>query len=565
MDGSDLHTGYDPVLTMSGSADTDAASVDQNDVGSSVEETSAALIPAPSTAAATNIQSTTTGLTPADDGTQASRAARARGRPGQKWVKTHYEIIERLTRDNGKYLSAISVSISHTLTDGVLPDIEALRTSPFPNSDIWSRENLPEILFYLKPPVSVYEKQPVEILREENGSVKVGDHGRPVRDFPILPSHISCTVEGWLVEAWRRIDPRITYTDILDRQTEDHVNRIGKLDKNALQNRCRRECRLALGSWTDGERRDEVYRTDVEVIEKLSYQNITFNTILDVCPSRQDRLTKVRLVTRSSDGQGKLVAQEFEVNSKNVYETTFPIDHFILKSEASPNGLHIMDDSMMAAWELCLILQERARLHKASHWSKLADQCKPVTWFDRTQNKRVGNETYDGGCSVCTWIPGRDQILHKEWMDEVMSACSKPASRKSAAKSGAKSGPSKKRKLANGESQAVPVDAVPEPSNECECCKQAECAYSSGLRDAYEAAIRVQLDQVKSYYRSPDLIKVAPTDAQAGGTNRPATADKEGGNAVEQKAKQQAELETAGAVLPGDWESQVVSCFHSRS
>jgi len=104
MDGGDQLKGYDRILTTSGSANTDAIMVDQNDVGSSVEEISGALIPASSTAAATNIETTTTVLTPAEVGTPASRAARARGRPGKKWVKTHYEIIEKLTRENSKYL-----------------------------------------------------------------------------------------------------------------------------------------------------------------------------------------------------------------------------------------------------------------------------------------------------------------------------------------------------------------------------------------------------------------------------------------------------------------------------
>jgi len=94
MDGGDQLKGYDRILTTSGSANTDAIMVDQNDVGSSVEEISGALIPASSTAVATNIETTTTVLTPAEVGTPASRAARARGRPGKKWVKTHYEIID---------------------------------------------------------------------------------------------------------------------------------------------------------------------------------------------------------------------------------------------------------------------------------------------------------------------------------------------------------------------------------------------------------------------------------------------------------------------------------------
>jgi hypothetical protein len=113
MDGDNLLMGYDRALTTSGSANPDAAIADQNDVGSSVEETSGALVPASSTAAGTSIQSTTTVLTPAKDGSRASRAiARQRGRPGKKWVKTHYEIIEHLTKENSKYLIANFASIA---------------------------------------------------------------------------------------------------------------------------------------------------------------------------------------------------------------------------------------------------------------------------------------------------------------------------------------------------------------------------------------------------------------------------------------------------------------------
>jgi hypothetical protein len=554
MEDSDRLGPHELELQPPHDVNTDTATYGHNDVESSVGENPGDVISASTTAAATNLQSNLPAFITKENSRSASATSRQRGRPGRKWVKGNHESMERLATENSKYLTAILVPISYASTDGIMPDLEADRTSSFPNSDKWSKDNLPEILLYIIPPVSEYEGQPVGFIQENGRAVKIGEHGKPLRDFPILPRHISCNVEGWLVEAWRLIDPRITYADILDRQTEDHVNRIFKLDKNALQNRCRRECRMALGSWTSSsERRNDPYRADVETIEKLSYQNITLNTILNVCPIRQDRLTKVRLVTRSPDGKGKLVAEPCEVNATNVYETTFPIDHFVLKSEVSADGLHSMDDSMMAAWELSLILQERGRLHMASHWSKLPDQCKPPAWFERTTNKRVDNGTFDGGCPVCTWVPGRDQILHKAWIDEVRSACSKPTTRKTAAKSGSSSTSSKRRKLADGKSQAVSADRADEASKDCQCCKEAESVHNFGT------SAQVELGEIKSYFRDPDRIEEAQTNSQAGSNKGCVTADKGGRrNMIEQKGKQGVELGSGAGEQ--DWESQVVSC-----
>ncbi len=357
-----------------------------------------------------------------------------------------------------------------------MPASEALVTSPYPHDKEWSEDNLPDILFYLKPPKSEYHGQRVGLLRD-NGKivkVKVRSQKKPVRDISILPRRISLDVSGWLIEAWRRIDSRITYQDILDRQIEDPKLGLKKLDKNALQNRCRRECRMILGSWTSYERREVPHRTDVEAIEGLSHQNIMLNTILNVCAARQDRLTKVRLTRRSRDGAGKYYKEPFDVNETNLYESTFPIDHFVLKSELATEELHSMDRSMLAAWELTILLQERARIHGVNNWKKLSDVCLPVSWFDRTKNKRVENETFDRGCPVCTWVPGRDQRLHKEWIDEVKSVCSKPANRKVPRTKGSGSGTSKRRKLKNGDSQDVSIDLGDESYKECDCCKEVE-------------------------------------------------------------------------------------------
>lgn len=562
MDDSDLPGACPHGLLPPDSVDSEAAMSEDNGTGNSMEEIPGDENPSSQTfiAETTNFQSNTSEDIKAEKGTSACTAGRERGRHGMKWVQKYWDIKERLKKENSKYLIDILVSISYTLTDGTMPYVEAFRTSSFPNSDKWSKDDLPEILLYLKPPKSKYAGQPVGLLKEDGKVVKVGGHGKPLRDFPILPRHISVDVEGWLVEAWRRIDPRITYPDILDRQTEDLDKGIKKLDKNALQNRCRRECRTVLGNWTSYERRDDPHRADVEAIEKLSYQNIMLNTVLDVCPVRQDRLTKVRITTRSKDGNGKLVAEPCEVNAMNLYETTFPIDHFVLKSEVPTDGLHSMDNSMMAAWELCLILQERARLHKVSEWGKLRDCCRPVSWYDRTANKRVANGTFDGGCPVCTWIPGRDQVLHKEWVDEIRSACSKPANRKAAAKSDSSSGTSKRRKLKNGKSQDVSVDTGEESNNECVCCKEAESPYELGLTNGQRPSEPFRLGEIKSYFRDPDRIEEAQFDNSAGKFGGHIVIDKEGGhNVIEQKTKYSVEPGTGDGGPVEDRELQVVS------
>ena len=397
------------------------------------------------------------------------------------------------------------------MPDGVLPHSDALVTSSFPHCDEWSEANLPEILFYIKPPKSEYEGQPVGFVEENGESVKVGGNNKPLRDFPILPRRISLEVPGWLVETWRRIDPRITYPDILDRQLEDPRLGLKKLDKNALQNHCRRECRMILGLWTSYERREVPHRTDVEAIEFLSFQNVLLNTVLNVSPDRQDRLTKLCLTRGGVDGCGKYYAKPCEVTADNWSETTFQLDHFVLKTEVPSNGLHPMDTSMLAAWELSLILQERARIHGVSHWKKLEDCCRPVSWFDRTANKRTENDTYDGGCSMCTWDPSRDQETHRLWIEEIKSACSKSVSRNPSTK-GASSSTSKRRKVNNGQSQNASTETVVDVVKECDCCKEVESSQDPGLPNEQYPSEKFRRGEIKSFFRDADCVEDPQVD-----------------------------------------------------
>lgn len=216
---------------------------------------------------------------------------------------------------------------------------------------------------------------------------------------------------GWRIEAWRRIDTRIGYQDILDRQTADpEFGGIGlkKLTTNALQNHCRRACRKTLNSWVDYGRRDESHRTEVEAIEELNYDNIVYNTVLMESQKFPGRLVKLTFQQHTEDGLWH--AEPMEVTQANVRDTTYDLNHFRGAALQGTSSNNFMTKSMIAAWGLSILLQERADLHGKSHWSKLGKGCLPVTWFDRVrQDKRTAaNSTYDGGCSICTWTAGRE-------------------------------------------------------------------------------------------------------------------------------------------------------------
>ncbi|KAL3488266.1 hypothetical protein BJX62DRAFT_227424 [Aspergillus germanicus] len=119
------------------------------------------------------------------------------------------------------------------------------RTLHHPAQTEWTWENMPEIIYQLKPEgKSNRNEEPPPIL-----SYQIHDHD--VRDLPILPDNISSTVEEFRVEAWMRLDRRIRLKDITDRIHPDF-----RLRENALQQRGVR-FRQAFGllAWDSGNKR----------------------------------------------------------------------------------------------------------------------------------------------------------------------------------------------------------------------------------------------------------------------------------------------------------------------
>ncbi|GLA71636.1 hypothetical protein AtubIFM55763_002116 [Aspergillus tubingensis] len=113
-------------------------------------------------------------------------------------------------------------------------------TSFHPEQQDWSWDNLPDILYQLKPTGPKSKIEPPDMPYPINGKV--------LRDIPVLPDHIASDVDEFRVEAWMRLDRRIRLSDITDRMSPEF-----RIAPNALQQRGGR-FRQAFGmlAWDSG-------------------------------------------------------------------------------------------------------------------------------------------------------------------------------------------------------------------------------------------------------------------------------------------------------------------------
>ncbi|KAI9924457.1 hypothetical protein ASPWEDRAFT_167435 [Aspergillus wentii DTO 134E9] len=117
-------------------------------------------------------------------------------------------------------------------------------TSDHPDQKDWSWENLPDILYQLKP-----DKDQPKLPTPRVKSYTID--GRPLRDLPVLPDRISSVVEEFRVEAWQRLDRRVHLGDIVARMHKDF-----EINCNALQQRSVRfRQEFGLLTWGTGNKR----------------------------------------------------------------------------------------------------------------------------------------------------------------------------------------------------------------------------------------------------------------------------------------------------------------------
>ena len=97
-------------------------------------------------------------------------------------------------------------------------------------------------------------------------------YGRRLRDIPCLPDHISSNLEGWRLEYWARLDPRVRWDeDIAPRMDPgyrpEHPSKI-----QMARNRFRKNCRM-LG-WVSRGGNHKAIRADI--LNELHSRNISF-------------------------------------------------------------------------------------------------------------------------------------------------------------------------------------------------------------------------------------------------------------------------------------------------
>lgn len=253
----------------------------------------------------------------------------------------------------------------------------SLQTSDHPDQRDWAGHNLPLILFYLVPPK--LPKSELQSLKED-GVIVGSYHEKPIRDLKILPRHISVNVEPWRIAAWRLLDPRVTYQDILDRMTEDEVYQ--RPTKNALQQSVYRNVRKLLHSFVGQSVRGDPQRVDVEAIEDLTSLNVERNTVLSEPCIEFDpqRLVKLGLFQDDSGWKAELV----NVTKDNVQAATVPMHYF--RTGHDIDGPFLMSQRMNEAFTLLLQLQYEAAKQGLEHWTRLEKKYFPDSWHDRIKH-----------------------------------------------------------------------------------------------------------------------------------------------------------------------------------
>lgn len=215
---------------------------------------------------------------------------------------------------------------SRELNNGNVPSSISLYTSPFPHQTEWSMDNLPEILFFIKP-------RPIE--RDSSRCMKLRDDNVNILDSAVVPDYVSVSIPEWLIGAWLRLDPTLNLSHIRARMCDDENFIGGKIEKpahSALNNRLYRKCAKVFCHWDSTSQN----KNQQDIRKRLSQRNIELNTILDEkIVAGETRLVK-KIMKVKGNGTTSVCLMNVEVTEDNYLKTTFPIDHFKINGEVHP-------------------------------------------------------------------------------------------------------------------------------------------------------------------------------------------------------------------------------------
>lgn len=198
----------------------------------------------------------------------------------------------------------------------LIVNVQAAVANPPPLPDQWrfttahayqqfSPVDLPDILFRSEPYRDLYNNFqnqntdiPVPMMHDTaTGQVIRNSRGVALRYFSFLPRFISNDVLGMLLEFWFRLDPRLEMNDVRSRMEKNGANSI---PKNNTLNMRRVRFRLMFGAESWGKCRSWPVRTELALLDRMSSQQICFNTMMKV-DSQGRRLLKPSFAADSPD------------------------------------------------------------------------------------------------------------------------------------------------------------------------------------------------------------------------------------------------------------------------
>ncbi|PGH08598.1 hypothetical protein GX51_01118 [Blastomyces parvus] len=248
----------------------------------------------------------------------------------------------------------------------------ANHTCPTIETQNYSDENLPPLLFQLDPPTAP-PTTPIPPLVENGQEVK-DCSGEVIRDYPFLPRYISSEPLAWQLEYWMRLDSRLRYQDIKARMT---VAKANLPSNNSLNMRRKREARTPLGlsCWTV--RRETIARTEIELVEKLSREQVQLNTTMDVEYS-----------DKPADGGA---AVPIRLRARNLVGTPpacYPWDMFLVN-----HRFHVPSTRLAEALALHEQLLEMVANSNVNSWRELPPNQLARFWGRRGGNNRRAEAT----------------------------------------------------------------------------------------------------------------------------------------------------------------------------
>jgi hypothetical protein len=292
----------------------------------------------------------------------------------------------------------------------------ARTSSNVPGQVGYSLSNLPHILFQLDP--GAQPDPPRRPQMVVDGRARVGPDNRNVLVVSALPDWISAFVDGWLMELWFRLVGRgMTYDYIISRMDENEVDAVLTIseaakgnerkprkptlvdgdESNKKKNRppwhtlpkgerikgrpfhntlnMRREHRargpLGIRSWYF--RRIEPTKMEMDLLDKLTEDQIKYNTTLNVT---EKGLEMVRL-DPVKDAVKKVPTGEY-----------LPHDHFL---HGAQPGQFRFSDRFQNCQKLLRELRKKAKDQNLEHWCELDKKDLPEGW----PKKKKGNGDED--------------------------------------------------------------------------------------------------------------------------------------------------------------------------